>query len=483
MFLKYAIALLALLISVTAQADYPYARETENPTGLDRYVAKPDPNYAWEVVKTEKEEGITNYTIDMTSQQWRTKDEVDRPIWTHWLTITVPDEVEYPTAMMFIDGGSNRKGGSPRNPDNEMKKLARTTKTVTASVFMIPNQPLVFSDAFGWGRGEDAMIAYTWDKFLRTGDEEWPARMPMTKAVVRAMDTVQEFCASEAGGGNTVEDFIVAGGSKRGWTTWTTAIVDTRVRAIVPLVIDLLNLIPSFHHHYASLAGWSAVIGDYSAMRVLDWLDTPENLALMKLVDPYEYRDRLTMPKLIMSAGNDQFFLPDSSQFYIHDLEGPTWMRYIPNTGHNINRDEAFASLTAFYYAEITQTPVPEYTFTLSDDAIEITVEPGPNGEYPTPTAARLWSAHNDKRRDFRGANAEYTESEIVSTEPGTFRVELTAPDTGWTAQFLEVEFPGQLEEAPYKFTSGVKVLPETYPGEYVVEDLDKQPKGFMSEK
>ncbi len=41
-----------------------------------------------------------------------------------------------------------------------------------------------------------------------------------------------------------------------------------------------------------------------------------------KIEEPYEYRDRLTMPKFLINAADDQFFLPDSSQFYFDDLKG-----------------------------------------------------------------------------------------------------------------------------------------------------------------
>jgi hypothetical protein len=50
---------------------------------------------------------------------------------------------------------------------------------------MVPNQHISFPD----GKKpmvEDEFIAYTWDKFLRTGNEMWPARLPMTKSAVRA---------------------------------------------------------------------------------------------------------------------------------------------------------------------------------------------------------------------------------------------------------------------------------------------------------
>jgi PhoPQ-activated pathogenicity-related protein len=472
----------ATLAHAEAPKAYPFARATATPTALDRYVAKPDPNYHWELVKTEKEDGLTSYTIDLTSQQWRTEAEVDRPIWKHWLTISVPDKIAHPTAMLFIDGGNNRNNDNPRNADGDMKRLALQTKTITATVFMVPNQPLVFADAMGWSRTEDGMIAYTWDKYFRTGDEEWPARLPMTKAAVRAMDTIQTFCASAEGGGNKVKDFVVAGGSKRGWATWTTAIVDNRVRAIVPCVIDVLNVIPNFAHHYAVFGAWSIALGDYKALRILDWLNTPENAALMKIVDPYEYRDRLTLPKLIMNAGNDQFFVPDSSKFYWDDLEGPKWIRYIPNVGHGLDREEAYASMASFYHAMVTDTPVPNYSFTLGDDGtIEVKLAPSSNGETVQPIAVKLWQAHNPKFRDFRGAAATYTESPVEAAEAGIYRAKVEAPAAGWIAYFLELTFPGPTPETPFKFTSGVRMAPDTTTVEF--KPLENPPKGFLTKK
>lgn len=474
---------MVVLVGQTAAQDasaYPYAREKVNTTALDRYVAKPDANYHWELALTEEKEGVTCYTIDMTSQQWRTQAEVDRPIWKHWLVVCVPDVVEYPSALMFIEGGSNRPNEQPRHAEENMVRLARETHTITAMVFMIPNQPLIFSDAMGWDRSEDALISYTWDKFYRTGDEEWPARLPMTKAVVRAMDTVQTFCASEAGGNHAVKDFVVAGGSKRGWTTWTTAIVDTRVRAIVPCVIDLLNLIPSFRHHYGVFKGWSVAIGDYRANGVLNWLETPENAALMRIVDPYSYRDRLTMPKFLMNAGNDQFFVPDSSKFYWNDLQGPKWIRYIPNVGHGLDETEAYASLTSFYLANVANMPIPSYTFSFEDEgAIVIRLTPASNNEIIQPTQVLLWQAHNPKTRDFRGNAAAYVSSPVPALEPGVYRAAVAPAATGWISYFVEMTFPGPLPTAPFKFTSGVRTAPDTTPGAY--QPPANPPKGFLT--
>src|SRR6266487_1381855 len=229
-------------------------------------------------------------------------------------------------------------------------------------------------------RAEDALIAYTWDKFLRTGNERWPARLPMTKAAVRAMDTITAFCASDAGGHSAVDRFFVAGGSKRGWTTWTTAAVDPRVIAIAPLVIDLLNIEPSFMHHWKAYGFWAPAIGDYVALKIMDWNGTPEYRALMKIEEPYEYRARFTLPKFLINASGDQFFLPDSAQFYFNDLPGVKYLRYVPNADHGLKGTDAWQTLLACYHAVLNDLPLPQYSWTLEKDgSMRVTAKDPPS--------------------------------------------------------------------------------------------------------
>eukprot|EP00058_Branchiostoma_floridae_P004655 XP_002590143.1 hypothetical protein BRAFLDRAFT_90877 [Branchiostoma floridae] len=197
-------------------------------TPLDDYVNKPDPHYSYhEVLEWRlKGPGYTMYLLNMTSQQWLSEDDVDRPIWWHFLTVTIPDNMSHPeAAFLYIDDGDND------NPES-----------VSADLKQIPNQPIVFkNDSTQKSRVEDAIIAYTWSHFLDNPDQpDWLLRNPMTKAAVRAMDTVQDFVKKMTG--NQPEKFMVAGASKRGWTTWTTAAVDKRVFALAPMVLDVLNL-------------------------------------------------------------------------------------------------------------------------------------------------------------------------------------------------------------------------------------------------
>jgi PhoPQ-activated pathogenicity-related protein len=47
----------------------------------------------------------------------------------------------------------------------------------------------------------------------------------MTKAAYKGMDAMSDFCVSK--GMQKIEKFLVAGFSKRGWTTWLTVIKST----------------------------------------------------------------------------------------------------------------------------------------------------------------------------------------------------------------------------------------------------------------
>jgi PhoPQ-activated pathogenicity-related protein len=131
----------------------------------------------------------------------------------------------------------------PKPTDNFVEltsMFAVATGTIGADLQQIPNAPILFKkDPSQKSRTEDAIIAWTWKEFLEnTNDPYILARLPMTKAAVRgksclfcwfellnfifyeAMDAVTDLTA-ELGVAN-LKKFMVAGASKRGWTTWTT---------------------------------------------------------------------------------------------------------------------------------------------------------------------------------------------------------------------------------------------------------------------
>jgi PhoPQ-activated pathogenicity-related protein len=430
----------------------PLARQTD----LDDYVKSPDASFRWEIVSIERAEGHTSIVVDMVSQTWLSKAEVNRPEWQHWLTIAVPNEVTSDVGLLFIGGGRNG-GEAPKNVNERTIEIARSTGTIAAELGMVPNQPLIFHND-GVSRSEDDLIGYTWDQYLQNADARWLARGPMVKSAVRAMDTITAVLASDEFG-LEVDRFVVAGGSKRGWTTWLTGAMDDRVVAIAPIVIDVLNVDVSMRHHFAAYGFWAVSIGNYVDHEIMRRLDDERLRDAYALVDPYHYRHRLTMPKLMINAAGDQFFLPDSSRFYWQDLRGEKYVRYVPNADHSLQGTDAIASLIAFHTLVKDGIKPPQFSWTHA-----------PNGTLQVmtqeaPKEVLLWQMTNPIARDFRveTQGRRYTSSPVEASADGLFRAFVAAPESGWTAYFMELTFDVGAA-TPLKLTTTITVTPDTLP-------------------
>jgi PhoPQ-activated pathogenicity-related protein len=437
-------------------------------TPLDDYIAKPDSTYSWKVIKKIPGAGFTTFVVDLKSQSWRAPPEVDRSVWQHWLIVVKPDVVKHETAFLKIDGGAN-DGKIPDKPDATSVFYAKSTNTVVADLHMVPNQPLIFNGD-GQPRKEDDLIAYGHVKFMDTGDPTWLPRLPMVKSAVRAMDAVSELLASDEGGKIPIKKFVVAGGSKRGWTTWLTGAVDPRVTAIIPIVIDVVNVQACKDNHYGAYGFWAEAVGDYTRHHIHERMDTPQYAALLKIVDPYYYRDRLTMPKFVVNSTGDQYFPPDSSKFYFGDLKGVKYLRYVPNTKHNLQGSDAAQSILAFYESILKGSALPRYSWTVEADG-SLRVE-----AKDKPLEVNLWQATNPTARDFRldKIGPAYKKSRLEDEGNGIYVARVKAPPQGWTAFFVELVFDSG-EKIPYKFTTQVHILPDKLP--FSIEEFRQKVK------
>jgi PhoPQ-activated pathogenicity-related protein len=427
-------------------------------TPLDDYVAKPDASYTYSLVKTIDHPLGKVYILDMKSQTWRSEKEVDRTLWQHWVTIIVPNGVTADTALLWINGGANR-ATPPSGPDGMLTPIALQSKTVVVDLRTVPNQPLVFSDDPGKQKSEDEIIAYTFDKFVRTGDGSWPLLLPMVKSAVRAMDTVQDFLPKATDGKLKINQFVVSGGSKRGWTTWLTAAVDKRVRGIAPCVIDVLNMDEQMRHHLAAYGFYSTAIEDYQDKDVFSKLDTPDGQKLISFVDPYEYRDRYTMPKFLLNSAGDQFFLPDSAQFYFKDLPGSKYLLYNPNTDHGLKDADADKALLAWYTGLLAGRELPQFSWEVAEQGHMVV------NAKTRPAQVSLWTATNPNARDFRleTIGKAWTSSALTGKDNGVYDAQVKAPEKGWTAYFVELRFDSGTP-VPYRFSTEVRVVPDTLP-------------------
>ncbi len=435
------------------------------PTALDRYVDKPDSSYSWQLVSAR--EGSYQgkpyllYVLELESQSWRPPYEVDRSVWSHWLSIIKPLETKRDKALLYIGGGRNG-GDAPQTASERSLRLAIETRSVVADLGQVPNQPLFFADSRRHGRSEDDLIAYSRVKYMVTGDEEWLARLPMVKSGVRAMDAVQEFLASAAGGGLSIEGFVVAGGSKRAWTTWLVGAVDERVVAIMPLVIDALNTEAITRKHYAAYGFFSNSLGDYVRHGLYPHkLGTPEFARILSIEDPYEYRgrERLRIPKYVINATGDQYFLPDNSRLYFSEMPEEKHLRYVPNAKHDLEGSDARESMIAFYLSVLEGESRPRFDWTIDEKGwIHVEVE-------ERPREVNLWRAHNPESRDLRldTIGRAWTSSPLAETSPGVYVARAEAPERGFTAFMVELVYDSS-GPYPFKFTTDVSVLPDALP-------------------
>ena len=330
-----------------------------------------------------------------------------------------------------------------------LKTLAERAGAVAAVITRIPNQPLYE------GRKEDALIAYTFDQYLKTGDETWPLLFPMVKGAMRGMDTVQAFAQKEFN--QKIEKFVVAGASKRGWTTWLTGAVDARVKAIAPMVIDMLNMKAQLQWSKKVYGKQSEEINDYTEMRFDQRQDEPGMVKLRSWVDPYEYRSRYTMPKLLLLGTNDRYWTVDSLRNYWSDLPEPKLIYQTPNAGHDLGGgEEAIQTLAAFYEMIADGKELPKMEWKMADGANgEATVEVSVNQKVK---AIRLWTA-NSSDRDFR--DGQWSSRELEA-QPGSSHaiVEIKTPKQGYRAYLAEAELTAS-DGHTYKLSTEARVTPD----------------------
>lgn len=314
--LNFSVLVIALLLMLAV---------ISSASTLSDYVHKPDSVFKWDISSNTASRDGSKTIIDMTSQTWQ------GIVWHHKMELFRPAKCEFPnTALLFITGNY----GPNRSESKIGLQLALRSGCPVAVLYDIPNQPL-----YG-GKTEDALIAYTLKKFLETGDKTWPLLLPMTKSAFQAMNTVEQYFNQKSG--IKIEQFVVCGASKRGWTTWLTAAVDPdRVKGIMPMVYDNLNMKAQMKQQIISFGDYSSQIQDYTNLGLQKTLSTDKGKSINNVIDPWTYRKHLTLPKLLINGSNDPYWPQDALNIYWNDLKGPKSVLYMVNSGHGlVNNDD-----------------------------------------------------------------------------------------------------------------------------------------------
>jgi PhoPQ-activated pathogenicity-related protein len=426
----FSAAVLSILsVATTARAD------------LFSYVAKPEPQFACTLVEKTELGACEIFKFQLKSQVWQ-----GIP-WEHDLVLFRPKEGDVQDKMYLLNnGGQMKASGLPYGV-----MLSTMMKAPVAILMGIPNQPL-----FG-GKREDDLIAETFVRYIDTSDDAWPLLFPMVKSLVKAMDAVQDFTAKEWP--KRIEKFIVGGASKRGWTTWLTAAADSRVMAITPMVIDVLNMPVQMKRQVECFGGPSEQIRPYTARGLVPMPETAIAQQLWKWVDPWTYRAKYTLPKLVVLGNNDRYWAPDALNIYWDGLPGPKWISYTPNAGHNLTTKvegkkgdpmRAVHATAAFVRHQLTGKPMPELGWKHDEAGERLRLTVSCN---TAPTEVKVWRCMGPTK-DLREARWE---SRVVPFVDGKAEILETRPTTGVMSFFADCTY--EIDGLPYTLCTQLRMV------------------------
>ncbi len=435
--------MLRVFLLVVVALSTALAKEPPLPADLGQYLKLPDKNAGWETKTQGNLANCDYWHLALRSQTWQ-----GLP-WTHDLVVFRPANGLATDKMLLIN-----EGGSFR-PDKLIygATLANLMKAPVALLLGVPNQPLLD------GKTEDHLIAETFVRYLDSGDNRWPLLFPMVKSVVKGMDALQEFTAKEWGG--KTNGFILSGASKRGWTAWLAAASDPRVTAIAPMVIDLLNIPAQLPLQLDRFGQPSQSISPYTDRGLVPLQDSEEARALWRMVDPWTYRMKLTMPKLVVLANNDPYWSTDALNVYWNGLPGEKHISYTPNAGHDLSQRgpdgkrvlpwRALNNIAAFVRSQISGRPLPVISWKhLDAPGGDLLVEVKAD---PMPQEATLWIATSDDK-DFRESRWESRPVEI--TPGGEILAAVRPPEKGFTAFYVDLGY--QFDELPLRLCTQIRL-------------------------
>lgn len=299
------------------------------------------------------ENGSKLVHVILKSQTWRGFD------WRHDVLIVIPPNVEFDkSAVLFITGDFDPTKAK------EIEDFLWIAEKFSAPFIVlgdVPNQPI-------FGLREDDLIAHTFVQYGETEDPTWPLLFPMTTAAVATMDMAQEAFG--------IEKFFVTGPSKRGWTTWLTAVVDKRVFAIAPIVFDNLNFPKQLAQQLKMYGEYSRSISPYVERGLPEYVHSEVGQKLLRMVDPYSYKEVLTMPKYIVNATNDEYWTIYSANLYFFDLPGENYLLYVPNNTHGIKNIPYVVENSSAFFKLALKDALPKIEFVICDGRIKIEQNP-----------------------------------------------------------------------------------------------------------
>lgn len=397
---------------------------------LKDYMASKEEVYGWEIHSIIHDPGVTTINLYVTSQKWQ------GVIWKHFVVIYVPTNVVVAKSFNFLDGG-RIIGGVPQFIDTSapihgpvlalMREFSESAGIITCLVRNLPMLPTLGQNQ------EETYMQHTFEMMAETRDVNWNPLKPMIKGAIQCHNAIEEVVKQETG--VDILKYAVSGLSKRGLTTYFSAIFDKRVEAIAPIVMDYLNTTKGYERQLevndtpidpAQIELFSNVGAFYSNPK-------PLGQYMVKTVDPYYYLDSLKLPIYSLLGTNDPFYSIDLAKFYVKDLEDISLV-YQRNIDHNIGFQYVLAALY-WYYSMITGTRLPTLSWTDVENSNELKITVTVNDD--SYSEVRLVTARSSTENFLK----EKFNSSKKSTSGKTFTITVPKNSTKYLAAYVEVAY------------------------------------------
>jgi PhoPQ-activated pathogenicity-related protein len=474
------------------------------------FIQYEDGAYKYKLQSQKDTDNLSIKTYILDSQKWpiEADNDIATTTWRHKLVVYIPKLVTHNQAMFYVSGGYNAdiNGQEVFSPSQESLDFANIAINNQAPVVVIedvPNQYLLINSI---PKKEDQILAFTYKKVMEDpmNNAYLAGHLPMVKSIIKGMDASEIILAEH---GLNITSFVMVGFSKRGWATWLAALEDERVSAIIPVVIDILNVQKNINHICNSYKNHCPpALRDYQAEGTISSIESNAFASLMEIEDPFnyinlsQYSKQASIPKYIINTSGDDFYAPDSSKFYFKSLKGDNHIRYLPAAMHYFAGNPISDSLNNmkllneavnnYFYFHINNIILPHVSWSISTSKMSI------DSSFK-PEKIKLWTAHNDEERDFRFLNSYskfhlgvkaaliyvtkylpfsipvcdtcYKEQEIIfnCTENSICHIDVDLPiaKKGWQASFVELYY--NIEGRKFIITTEVDISPNTYP-EYI---------------
>jgi PhoPQ-activated pathogenicity-related protein len=146
---------------------------------------------------------------------------------------------------------------------------------------------------------------------------------------------------------------------------------------------------------------YSEEIQDYVNLEISQAIHSEFGRSVVQMIDPYSYRNKLTMPKLIIMGTNDPYWTVDAVKHYINEIPGHNLLHYVPNAGHGLgDKVQAFGVLGAFFTHMLYKLDYPVCEWNLVEKGFQAfyvdLVYKDPHGDEYT-VSTRMYVSDNEK--------------------------------------------------------------------------------------